>query len=60
MEGSRPEHVPENAGSLDFALTPEQRQRLDAVGAPPRLNPCFIFDLPDESIFGVRSVEKWR
>jgi aryl-alcohol dehydrogenase-like predicted oxidoreductase len=60
MGASRPEQVRENVASLDIALTPDQRQRLDAVGAPPQLNPYFIFDLPRESIFGVSSVEAWR
>ena len=60
MGASRPEQVRENAASLDIVLSPDQRMRLDAVGAPPRPNPYFIFDLPHESIFGVRSVEAWR
>lgn len=60
MGASRPEQVQENAASLDIVLTPDQRARLDAAGAPPQLNPYFIFDLPQESIFGVRSVTAWR
>ena len=54
MGASRPEQVRENAASLDIALSPEQRARLDAIGTPPRPNPYFIFDLPHESIFGDR------
>ncbi|OWK32019.1 L-glyceraldehyde 3-phosphate reductase [Sphingomonas mucosissima] len=60
MGASRPEHVRENAASLDIVLSPEQQQRLDAVGAPPQLNPYFIFDLPRESIFGGCDVEVYR
>ncbi|MBN2971172.1 aldo/keto reductase [Roseomonas aeriglobus] len=60
MGASRLEQVQENAASLDIVLTPDQQQRLDAVGAPPRLNPYFIFDLPLESIFGVSAVQAWR
>ena len=60
MGASRPEQVRENTASLEIALTADQRQRLDAAGAPPHLNPYFIFDLPRESIFGVSSVEAWR
>lgn len=60
MGASRPDQVRENAASLDIVLTPDQQQRLDSVGAPPRLNPYFIFDLPRASIFGVSSVKAWR
>lgn len=59
MGASRLEQVRENAASLDIVLTPDQKQRLEAVGAPPRLNPYFIFDLPRASIFGVSSVRAW-
>jgi aryl-alcohol dehydrogenase-like predicted oxidoreductase len=59
MGASRPEQVRENVASLDIVLSPEQRKRLDAVGAPPQLNPYFIFDLPRESIFGGSAVEAW-
>ncbi|MFK3888806.1 aldo/keto reductase [Sphingomonas sp. NPDC079357] len=60
MGASRQEQVQENAASLDIVLSPEQLKRLNAVGAPPTLNPYFIFDLPRESIFGVSSVGAWR
>ena len=60
MGASRPEQVRENVASLGVALAPAQRQRLDAAGAPPRLNPYFIFDLPRETIFGGSAVEAWR
>lgn len=57
---SRPEQVAENMASLNIRLLPDQQRRLDAVGAPPMLNPYFIFDLPRESIFGGQQVEPWR
>jgi aryl-alcohol dehydrogenase-like predicted oxidoreductase len=60
MGASRPEQVQENAASLDIALSPDQQARLDSAGAPPALNPYFIFDLPRERIFGGQHVEKWR
>lgn len=60
MGASRPEQVRENAVSLDIVLSPDQQRRLDAVGAPPSLNPYFIFDLPRERIFGGKHVEPWR
>lgn len=56
---SRPEQVRENVASLDVWLTPEQSARLDAAGAPPSLNPYFIFALPLERIFGGSPVEGW-
>jgi aryl-alcohol dehydrogenase-like predicted oxidoreductase len=59
LGASRPEQIRENVASLDIVLSPEQRRRLDAVGAPPQLNPYFIFDLPRESIFGSSAVEAW-
>jgi aryl-alcohol dehydrogenase-like predicted oxidoreductase len=60
MGASRAEQVRENIASLDIALSPDQQARLDEAGAPPALNPYFIFDLPRERIFGGRHVEKWR
>jgi aryl-alcohol dehydrogenase-like predicted oxidoreductase len=57
---SRAEQLAENVASLDVALTPEQRERLDRVGAPPMFNPYFIFNLPRERIFGGQKVEPWR
>lgn len=60
MGASRLEQVRENVASLEIVLSPEQRRRLDAVGAPPQLNPYFIFNLPRESIFGGSAVEAWR
>jgi aryl-alcohol dehydrogenase-like predicted oxidoreductase len=59
MGASRPEQLRENIASLGIVLSPEQRQRLDALGAPPKLNPYFIFDLPRETIFGGSTVEAW-
>ena len=37
-----------------------QSQAIFDAGAPPMLNPYFIFDLPRERIFGGQHVEKWR
>ena len=56
---SRPEQVRENVASLGVSLTSDQRTRLDAAGAPPSLNPYFIFNLPLERIFGGSRVEGW-
>ena len=60
MGASRAEQVAENMASLDIRLSPDQQGRLDAVGAPPMLNPYFIFDLPRERIFGGHKVQPWR
>lgn len=43
---SRPEQLLENIAALDIVFSADQQARLDAVGAPPMLNPYFIFDLP--------------
>jgi hypothetical protein len=40
-------------------LSAEQQARLDAAGAPPQLNPYFIFNLPRERIFGGNQVAPW-
>ncbi len=56
---SRAEQLKENIASLDIELSSEQQARLDAAGAPPALNPYFIFDLPRERIFGGQQVEPW-
>jgi aryl-alcohol dehydrogenase-like predicted oxidoreductase len=56
---SRPEQLLENIAALDIAFSADQQARLDAVGAPPMLNPYFIFDLPRAQIFGGRDVEPW-
>ncbi|PZQ45323.1 MAG: aldo/keto reductase [Rhodovulum sulfidophilum] len=60
MGASRTEQVRENAASLDIALSPEQQARLDAIGAPPRPNPYFIFVMPKDGLFGGRDVRSWR
>lgn len=60
MGASRPEQVRENIGALDVQLSDEQQKRLDHAGALPTLNPYFIFDLPQESIFGAGPVRAWR
>ena len=56
---SRPEQLLENIAALDIAFSAEQQARLDAVGAPPMLNPYFIFDLPRTRIFGGQDIEPW-
>ena len=56
---SRAKQVLANVASLSVVFTPEQRARLDAVSAPPTLNPYFIFDLPRDRLFGGASVEGW-
>ncbi len=57
---SRVEQLKENIASLEVELSREQLERLDAVGAPPMLNPYFIFKLPRERIFGGQAVTPWR
>ncbi|GGE06266.1 aldo/keto reductase [Aureimonas endophytica] len=57
---SRPDQIAQNVASLDVELSIEQQARLDAAGAPPQLNPYFIFDLPRERIFGGHAVQPWR
>lgn len=52
MGASRPEQVLQNAASLDIVFSTEQLARLEAVGAPPTLNPYFIFQMPRQQIFG--------
>jgi aryl-alcohol dehydrogenase-like predicted oxidoreductase len=56
---SRPGQVAENVASLDIVLSAEQQGRLDAAGAPPKLNPYFIFDMPRDVIFGGASIQPW-
>lgn len=57
---SRPEQLAENIRALEVTLTPEQQVRLDAIGAPPMLNPYFIFQLSSSRIFGGHSVRVWK
>lgn len=57
---SRPEQVSQNIASLDVSLTSEQRDRLEQVSALPMINPYFIYQLPSEFIFGVKSAESWE
>lgn len=52
LGASRPEQLTGNFGALSLELTDEQRRHLDAVSAPPSLNPYFIFGLPREMIYG--------
>ena len=56
---SRPEQLQENIAALDITFDADQQARLDAVGAPPPLNPYFIFDLPRSRIFGGQQIEPW-
>ncbi len=56
---SRPEQLMENIAALDIAFSSDQQARLDAMGAPPALNPYFIFDLPRSLIFGGQDVVPW-
>jgi aryl-alcohol dehydrogenase-like predicted oxidoreductase len=56
---SRPEQLLENIAALDIVFSADQQSRLDAVGAPPLLNPYFIFDLPRARIFGGQDIEPW-
>ena len=57
---SRPEQVIESAASLDVVLSSEQQARLDGVGAPPTLNPSFIFQMPRQQIFGRSHNRPWK
>ena len=59
MGASRAEQMIVNMASLDIAFSPEQQARLDAAGAPPMLNPYFIFQLPRAQIFGGSQVAPW-
>lgn len=56
---SRPEQLLENIAALDIVFSTDQQARLDAVGAPPMLNPYFIFALPRARIFGGQAIEPW-
>ncbi len=56
---SRVEQVTQNIASLEVTLSEDQVARLDAAGAPPMLNPYFIFELPRERIFGGQPVTPW-
>jgi len=56
---SRPEQLLENIVALDIVFSADQQARLDAAGAPPMLNPYFIFDLPRARIFGGQDIEPW-
>ncbi len=57
---SRAEQLVENLAALEIELSEDQHARLDAAGAPPMLNPYFIFDLPRSAIFGGQDVKPWR
>ena len=56
---SRPEQLLENIAALDIVVSADQQARLDAAGAPPMLNPYFIFDLPRPHIFGGQDIAPW-
>jgi aryl-alcohol dehydrogenase-like predicted oxidoreductase len=59
LGASRPQQVTDNIAALEVRLSPEQSARLEIVGAPPALNPYFIFQLPRQVIFGGSSVTPW-
>jgi aryl-alcohol dehydrogenase-like predicted oxidoreductase len=59
LGASRPQQVTDNMAALSVQLTGDQSARLNAVSAPPALNPYFIFDLPREVIFGGCPVTPW-
>lgn len=56
---SQSEQILQNIASLDIELSDEQQMQLDAAGAPPVINPYFIFNLPRERIFSGYTVEAW-
>jgi aryl-alcohol dehydrogenase-like predicted oxidoreductase len=56
---SRAEQITQNIASLDIVLTPEQEAQLDAVSAPPAINPYFIFTMPTARLFGGQDVQRW-
>lgn len=60
MGANAVEQLLENIASLTINLSLEQSARLDAIGSPPPINPCFIFDLPAQRIHGGHGVEPWR
>jgi aryl-alcohol dehydrogenase-like predicted oxidoreductase len=59
LGASRPQQVTDNIAALEVRLSEDQTARLNAVSAPPALNPYFIFQLPREVIFGGTSVTPW-
>ncbi len=59
MGASRPEQVTQNAAALEITLTVGQMARLDAPGAPPTLNPYFIFQMPRRQIYGGSHIQPW-
>ena len=56
---SRVDQLTQNIASLDIILEDEHLQRLDVAGAPPMLNPYFIFQMPTETVFGGQQVRPW-
>ena len=59
LGASRPQQVTDNMASLVVQLSEDQVTRLNAVSAPPALNPYCVFQLPREVIFGGTSVTPW-
>lgn len=59
MGASRAEQVTQNAAALEITLTVGQMARLDAAGAPPTLNPYFIFQMPRRQIYGGSHIQPW-
>lgn len=56
---SRAEQIAQNIAALDIDLPDAQVARLDRVGAPPALNPYFIFGLPRDRLFGGARIQPW-
>lgn len=59
LGASRPQQVTDNLAALTVRFSEDQIDRLNAVSAPPRPNPYFIFQLPTEVLFGGQSVTPW-
>ncbi len=59
LGASRAEQLRDNVAALDIRFTAEQQARLDEAGAPPMLNPYFIFQMPKDRIFAGRTVASW-
>lgn len=57
---SRPEQLLQNFASLSITMDGHHRDRLEAASALPALNPYFIFQLPPEIRFGVKTLDAWR
>jgi aryl-alcohol dehydrogenase-like predicted oxidoreductase len=56
---SRAEQILQNITSLDIILPEKSLEKLNAVGAPPLLNPYYIASLPKDRLFSGYPVEGW-